>query len=184
MAAPCGEILLIEGATTVVVTAPEPDVTLIVMPGQPLVVESTLVETTLVADHQIIILQSDGGSGPTGPPGTGGSVAVVAGQNLQANRAVYLDSAGEAFHADHDTLPDCVRVLGITTTSALTGENVVVVTEGIMTTGPIWTLGAYYLGASGMLTSTPVTTGFALQVASAVTTSKLIVRPQEPIYLA
>lgn len=67
----CGEVILIAGDTTIIETALDPDVTVVAV-DQTTILQDTEVETTLVDNHQIIILESDGGSGPAGGIGPAG----------------------------------------------------------------------------------------------------------------
>lgn len=109
---------------------------------------------------------------------------VTAAQNIQQFHAVALDSSGEAYMPDASNITDNFRVLGIAKSAALTGETLAVATEGYLDSGTIWSVGPLYLGEDGVLVSTPATSGFHLQVGSAVSTSRIIVRPESPIILA
>lgn len=123
--------------------------------------------------------------GPPGPPGpSGGHITAIAAQNITAFKVVALNTSGQAYLADSSALADQYAIAGISMFSANTGESLDILSDGLLPTGPLWTLGVKYLGAAGTLTDTPPLSGFYLQVASAPTTSELIVRPQTPIVRA
>lgn len=179
------DIVLTPGDTTVVVT----DVvqTLVVVPATTsLVVTAPNPGLVLVDAPNVLILQSDGGSGPAGPAGpAGAAINVVAAQNISAFSAVALNGAGNAYLPSNLVLADATRILGIALTSALIGETFQVIVSGILDTGAIWTPGVLYLSsAAGALTSAPpAAPAYSLWIATAATSSRLIVRPQASIGL-
>lgn len=63
----CG-VLVIPGDVTVIETEVDPQ-TLVLTVTDALVLDNPTIDTTLVNCPSVIILQSNGGSGPTGPPG-------------------------------------------------------------------------------------------------------------------
>lgn len=108
-------------------------------------------------------------------------MTAVAAQNITAYKVVGLNSSGQAYLVDSSVLGDQYRVAGIAMFAANIGDPLDIITDGLLVTAALWTPGAYYLGAAGILAGTPPTSGFYLRVAVAPTTTELIVRPQEPI---
>lgn len=145
------------------------------------------VTVATVVDAEIVIIdESVGPQGPSGPPGIdGGTLTVIAGENISQYSVVRILSDGQGYLADRNDATHGVFVAGVATNSALTGEPVTVRTDGLMSTAPMWTLGPLFVGDVGALISTPppgTMTDYQLQVAVAVTTSELLVRPQITIF--
>ena len=101
---------------------------------------------------------------------------LVASTSLSALRCITTDSSGLAKYATPDTLANSV-VIGISTTSASTGQNITIKTSGQITDASWnWTKGAIYLGANGALTQTAPTGGsIIVHVAKAITATTLII---------
>ncbi len=101
---------------------------------------------------------------------------LVASTSLSALRCITTDSSGLAKYATPDSLANAV-VIGISTTSASTGQNITIKTSGQITDASwSWTKGAIYLGANGSLTQTAPTGGsIVVHVAKAITATTLII---------
>ncbi len=101
---------------------------------------------------------------------------LVASTSLSALRCITTDSSGLAKYATPDTLANSV-VIGISTTSATSGQNITIKTSGQITDASWnWTKGAIYLGANGALTQTAPTGGsIIVHVAKAITATTLII---------
>ena len=101
---------------------------------------------------------------------------LVASTSLSALRCITTDSSGLAKYATPDSLANSV-VIGISTTSASTGQNITIKTSGQITDASWnWTKGAIYLGANGSLTQTAPTGGsIIVHVAKAITATTLII---------
>lgn len=101
---------------------------------------------------------------------------LVASTSLSALRCITTDSSGLAKYATPDSLANAV-VIGISTTSASTGQNITIKTSGQITDASWnWTKGAIYLGANGALTQTAPTGGdIIVHVAKAITATTLII---------
>jgi len=101
---------------------------------------------------------------------------LVASISLSALRCITTDGSGLAKYATPDTLANSV-VIGISTTSASTGQNITIKTSGQITDASWnWTKGAIYLGANGALTQTAPTGGsIIVHVAKAITATTLII---------
>lgn len=133
---------------------------------------------TKISSADFDVAWEPGGSGGGGGAST---ITAFAAQNISAYKVVGLDSLGQAYLVDSSVLADQYTVAGIAMFSALTGDPLNIITDGLLVTGALWTPGAKFLGAAGILTDTPPTSGFFLQVANAPNPSELIVRPQAPI---
>lgn len=121
-----------------------------------------------------------GTPGPPGPPG--GLFIANAAETIFQYRVVSLDTSGTLYLPNQAVLADAKAVLGIALNSALITEPVTVQTDGVIVTAPLWVPGTeYFLGASGILVTTPPTTGQWLQIAFANSATELIVRPQTVI---
>lgn len=140
----------------------------------------------VVDDRRDVVVADCGTQGPPGPDPE--AIEVTAGETIPAWRAVRVDPDGLAYLADNDTPTDGLRLLGISRIAALVGEPLTVATDGtsVDTTPTTWTPGPLYVGEAGVLVSTPpdgAVDNYTLTVACALTTTRLIVRPQFPIYL-
>ena len=101
---------------------------------------------------------------------------LVASTSLSALRCITTDGSGLAKYATPDSIANAV-VIGISTTSASTGQNITIKTSGQITDASWnWTKGAIYLGANGALTQTAPTGGdIIVHVAKAITATTLII---------
>lgn len=121
-----------------------------------------------------------------GGGGTAGRIEVTktAGATISGHRAVKI-VAGLAQYADKDDLFAAESVLGITTNSALIGEDLVVVTFGEIQEGSwAWTQNLpIYLGDTGLLTQTPPLVGAAVELGIAIASDTILVRIQKSIFL-
>jgi hypothetical protein len=101
---------------------------------------------------------------------------LVASTSLSALRCITTDSSGLAKYATPDSLANAV-VIGISITSASTGQNITIKTSGQITDASWnWTKGAIYLGDNGSLTQTAPTGGsIVVHVAKAITATTLII---------
>lgn len=142
-------------------------------------------DQTIVVPNDNITLVTEGLQGPPGPAGTAGEAVDVtgytAGQALSGHRAVYV-SAGALFYADSATAAHAPKVLGVTQNAAAMGGFVSVRTNGLLVE-PTWAFapGFVFLGANGVLTQTPPSTGFLLTIGVAVEATVLYVQVGEPV---
>lgn len=126
------------------------------------------------ADHDCVWVNQTGGGG--------GMFIGSAAETIFQYRVVALNSSGTLFLPDNFDLAETKAVLGIALSAGLIGDPVTVQTDGVLATGSLWTPGAeYFLGTSGILVSTPPTSGNWLQIAFANSATELIVRPQRLI---
>lgn len=107
-----------------------------------------------------------GAAGPQGP--SGAQATITAAENLGGHRAV----TARGFHCTPATADE---LLGITLGAANIGTQASYVSQGVMEEGSWnWTPGApIFLGAAGVLTQNPLTTGLVRRIAWAVTPTKI-----------
>lgn len=122
-------------------------------------------------------------SAGTLPPPLANTVQRTAGENLSALRVVY-ELGGEVFYIDYLDTAHIELIRGVTVTSASAGGQVSVRMYGdIEDDSWSWDIGVIWLGANGVLTQTPPTTGFDVRVGSAVSPTRVILSISEPIEL-
>lgn len=110
----------------------------------------------------------DGGTGPQGPPGAAGGTVVQyeAGENLSTGRVVIIDGL-KAWYFQNDDLSHAGRAFGITTSSAVAGNDVSIQIAGVLQDAAfnftadriVW------VGADGEIFDTIPVTGALLQKA-------------------
>lgn len=138
-----------------------------------------------VAAGQTIAVALAGEQGPAGPPGeAGGALALPAATTLHGHRAIAVDAAGRAVHADAATLSHALATVGITEQSAVEGDTIQITSTGPIThSGWSWTPGPVLLGLDGVLTQTrPAGALYALPVGWG-DGDTLTVRISSPIYI-
>lgn len=126
------------------------------------------------ADTDISLFLAPLAKGDRGLPGF--SSSVVAAEPLGGHRAVTMDG----FHASP---ADADKLAGISLTSGVLGATVDVVVKGLMEEGSWnWTPGQpVFIGAAGVLTQNPSTTGLIRRIAWAMTPISLNVDILPPI---
>jgi hypothetical protein len=109
-------------------------------------------------------------------------LTATAAVDLLAHHVVcYL--AGQLHYAEPDD-PDC-EPIGITPSAAMQGAQATVQTSDVLfESGWSWTPGPIYLGAGGTLVQTPPAHGAQVQVALAMTPTRILVRIHPPIQLS
>lgn len=107
-----------------------------------------------------------------------------AGEPMSALRGVY-ELAGFVYKLDQQDSLHIDYFLGITISSAALGREVVVKRSGTIDDASWnWDPGLVYLGADGMLTQTPPTTGWELVVGNSPSPQRLNLDFDEPVLLA
>jgi len=108
------------------------------------------------------------GSGPPGPPGPAGGSTVTyeAGENLSAGRVVIIDGLAAWYFQNTDST-HLGRAFGITTTSAITGNNVTIQVTGLVTDAAFGFTAdkTVWVGADGEIFDTQPVTGTLIQKA-------------------
>lgn len=108
------------------------------------------------------------GSGPPGPagPAGGSTITYAAGQNLSTGRVVIIDDL-EAFYFQNTNSAHVGRAIGITTTSATTGNNVTIQVSGVVQDAAFGFTAdkTVWVGADGEIFDTQPGTGVIIQKA-------------------
>lgn len=128
------------------------------------------------AINELLAAMPTGGSASS-PDNT---IAVTAGEILSGDRAVYVSLAdGKAYYADQG-IAACRLLCGITTGAAMLGAPATIQFQGVIANASwAWSgVSPVYLGASGLLTQTPPTSGYLIQVGTPVGAAKLRIEPQ------
>lgn len=172
-------------ATLVILEQPQPVATAYELALVVQVDEGTAVVVT-PDNAQPVVFEGgvQGPAGPVGPAGQGGiqtlslptSYALDAYTLVQYN-GITLD------YADKDTASD--DTLGVLTTATVPLNFGTVQLSG-QVTNPSWSLtagAAVYLGSDGQVTSTPPTTGVIQEVGFALSSTSIMLRIQEPVYI-
>jgi hypothetical protein len=103
-------------------------------------------------------------TGIPGPPGNVQLITRVAGEALGGQRVVYVDADNKAYYASPDDA-EAGLIVGVTTAAAAQGAAVQIRTEGeIVESSWNWTSAPIWLGANGLLTQTPPTSGVLYRV--------------------
>lgn len=111
-----------------------------------------------------------GPAGPQGPVGPAGDApSITAAIDLGGHRAIAANADGEGIYADQSN-NTALAVQGISTGAAVTGAACVVARSGLLAypAGGLTPDAPIFLGATGLLTQTPPTTGWLKQVGYAV----------------
>lgn len=157
--------IVVEGGTTVIATDDTPSV--------------------LVAAEQ----GPAGKTGDVGPPGPAGGTAFtrVAAANVSGGKALTLNAAGECLHADGADMTMANRVAGIALNGGLPGDLITIVVTGGEIDEPTWNWiegNPIFLGPDGALTQVAPSTGFVLVIGVAVGPTRILVKIQQPIFIA
>lgn len=105
--------------------------------------------------------------------GAGVVLSLVAGEALGGHRAVVVEN-GEVFYADKDTSPHSGQVIGVTVHAASIGEAIDVQYAGELEELS-WTFnpGAVYIGLNGVLTQTRPSSGWVMNIGTAISPTKI-----------
>lgn len=153
---------------------------------------AAVVELTQLVEHteRPVVHVAGGNQGPAGAQGLQGIPGATAGQILQAvagatlggHRAIFID-AGRAQYAD-SAAPSAERVAGITLGAAAEDAVVNYQTAGAITEPSWnWNEGPVFLGANGMLTQTPPSSGAVVELGVALAPTTIIVRIGPAVFL-
>lgn len=138
------------------------------------------------------VLTHVGGATVWAPPSGGGggsfsgvvSLTVNAGETIGGHRVVMIDGSDAVYFDPTDT-NNAGKMLGVSTAAASIGNDVDITTEGpVVNSGWGLTPGAVYFAiASGLLSTTPVTTGICQRIGVALDANTLNVHLSEPVTL-
>lgn len=125
-----------------------------------------------------------GTQGPQGIPGPPGGQVVLyeAGQDLSSGRAVVIDG-GDAFYFQPGTALHAGRVVGVTKTAALSGNDVQVQLSGEFTDAGLGLTvdRPVFAGANGVLSVTPSPTGIVQMMGVSISADEMIIQIQLPL---
>lgn len=111
---------------------------------------------------------------PSASAGTSFSFDSTANGALSAETVVAIDAAG-CHNPDLTDAADVQKIIGVTSNAAASGASVTVLTVGtLVEAGWSWSPGPIYCaGSGGALTQTAPTTGAVVQVATAISATKI-----------
>jgi hypothetical protein len=110
---------------------------------------------------------------------------VIAGQDLSAGRAVFLDTDGLAYYADQDNLAHKDSVLGVTVQAILTNDAGNVQVSGMLV-DENWNFTSnnpLFVGMNGDITQTVPETGYICKLGWAMSQTVIFIRIKQPILL-
>lgn len=106
-----------------------------------------------------ITISGIGIQGPSGPPGTGGYSEAIAGTSISVYQVIVQGNDGKAYVADPTNISHVGKVLGVAIQSATNNNSLQYVSTGTINGGS-WTPGTlYFVGVSGILSSSPIAVG-------------------------
>lgn len=165
-------------SNSVITTGPPCDPTVIITPELP-----GAITVTTSAPPEIL---TEITRGPQGIPGPAGDTTLwyEAGQILSGHRVVMIED-DKAYYADCTVPSHGKRVLGITTGASVIGAQSRIQASGEMSESSwAWILDApVWLGINGLLTQVIPTVGFSLIVGFPISSTKLLIRISEPLFL-
>ena len=145
-----------------------------------------IVEITTDAVDIIEIVSAGIVPGPKGADGLpgGSTLSYPAGEVLSGHRMVVLEN-GELFYASKDVAAHATKVLGMTVGATMQSEIAEVQTGGeIVEPSWAWTLDVpVWLSVNGLLSQVPPTSGFSLIIGFPISSTKLLIRISEPLFL-
>lgn len=147
-------------------------------------------ETSVIQVHDakpVITITSSGAQGPPGPPGSNDKIQnlYTAAENIGGHRVVRTDDNGQILTADSTDLNSCGRVTGITVNSVSSGQQVQVISQGIIEDQSFsYTPGnSLFYNFEGVIVETPPTTGFFQLIGRVETSTRIYIDLEEPIKL-
>lgn len=138
------------------------------------VTNASAINATL-ADTPVVNVQMLG-SGPPGPagPAGGSTVTYQAGETLSTGRVVIIDG-GEAFYFQPADATHAGRAFGVTTSSAIAGNNVTIQIAGEITDGGISATAdaVAWVGSNGQISATLTPSGLLQQAGIGISAHKI-----------
>lgn len=122
--------------------------------------------------------------GPAGADGVGVNFQGIANVPLSGERVVRFNLLEQLVYASNVPF-EFENICGITNAAASAGGSVEVISAGeFRNIGWNWSPGApLFLGLNGFLTETPPTTGVLIQFATAISSTKIFISIENPIFL-
>lgn len=145
------------------------------MPDINVTVSTAAAVNATLANTPVINVQMLG-SGPPGPPGPAGGSTVTypAGESLSSGRVVVIEG-GEAFYFQPTIASHAGRAFGITTSSAISGNNVTIQIGGEVTDGGISATAdaVAWVGADGTISTAAPSSGLLQQAGIGIASTKI-----------
>lgn len=137
----------------------------------------------------IIYAAEQGPAGIQGLPGpaAGTSFTRAAAANVSGGKAVTLNAAGQCLHADGAKASMANSVVGISLNGGAPDADITIITNGGEIEETVWNWQAnkpVFLGTDGALTQVAPTSGYLLVVGVAVGPTRMLVKIQQPIFIA
>lgn len=123
-----------------------------------------------------------GPQGDQGPPGAGaGITSRVAGETLPGHRVVYVGQDGRVYLADKSNTAIASRIVGATNAAAFVGEQVDVISEGLLSGGNFEPGVPYFLGPEGRIVTDITASGVHLHLGSGFSATEMAFDLGHPI---
>ena len=127
--------------------------------------------------------------GPAGKPGPAGgtSFSRIAAANVSGGKAVTLNAQGQVLHANGADLAFANSVAGVSLNGGAPGSEITITVSGGEIEEPTWNWQAnkpIFLGTDGALTQVAPTSGYLLVVGAAIGPTRMLVKVQQPIFIA
>lgn len=148
----------------------------------------TLADGDIIIDERpgdTLILES-AGQGPAGPVGPSGAttISLIANGAIGGHRLIAGDDMGRAEYGDRTDPTQIGRIVGMSLSAAADGQPVPIAIGGeISEPSWAWMPGPLWLGTAGIPTQIPPSSGILQYIGSAITSTKIILRIELPIYL-
>lgn len=158
-------------------------------PANVVSVEGGTTVISTVDTPSILYASEQGPAGIQGQPGpaAGTSFTRPAAANVSGGKAVTLNAAGECLHANGANALMANSVVGISLNGGAAGADITIITIGGEIEETVWNWQAnkpVFLGTDGALTQTAPTSGYLLVVGVAVGPTRMVVKIQQPIFIA
>lgn len=158
-------------------------------PANVVSVEGGTTVISTVDSPSILYASEQGPVGPEGKPGPAAGTAFTrpAAANVSGGKAVTLNAAGQVLHANGANAAMAHSVAGISLNGGAAGADITIITTGGEIEESVWNWQAnkpVFLGADGVLTQTAPTSGYLLVVGVAVGPTRMLVKVQQPIFIA
>lgn len=143
------------------------------------------INTILIEEVDPVVIETTCERGPTGPQGPpGDSPDIIAGEAISGHRVIAVNSDGLGVYADHNNI-SAKKIYGFSTGAAILGDVISIATDGVLSwpAGGLTPDSLLFLGSSGMITATPPTTGWLVQVAIALDTDLIKIQINHAYYL-
>lgn len=158
-------------------------------PSNVVSVEGGTTVISTVDTPSVLIAAEQGPAGIQGLPGPAAGTAFTrpAAANVSGGKAVTLNAAGQCLHANGANASMANSVAGISLNGGAPGADITIITSGGEIEESVWNWQAnkpIFLGTDGALTQVAPTSGYVLVVGVAVGPTRMLVKVQQPIFIA